>query len=723
MSHTPPITDEFATSIIMAVFAHERPMLRADTRLKLLPQSLWRPSRRWVSWLAAGVLNAAIVLSALQAAEAQAAPLKAAGNADADLRPIVIHGAFVFVPELWKKVTPSGQNPDPETDAEHAIDANACVSCLLGNNDGGPGLTPSPPPTASWPANQGLGTQDPGLAVGRDSVMVSSRNVIALYDKTGQLIGKKATAPFPNPFSVDDIFVNTVEGDINANLQLPSGLPPNVTAAGFGVSKASTNGTSYYDTRVAFDPYRNRYVIVALAINNNMVDLINGRNCAQYPAVTCGAVGVSAYPALKFARRDFVITAVSRTADPRDGFLVYWWNASIDQGQCFSEVGCPKTGYARAYTSADFPTIAITERDLTISIGSTSRDGSISTASLLDADTWVRCPSNSCGMERYAHLQSIPLQKLANGYGQISVDGSVGSCTRSAAGCPGGWQYGLPIDNHHNAWSTKVIRPATSAGTTVLKQALFASAAPFDSMNVKDVLCNCAHLDVWTLDTSAAVPALNVKGSPIRGFGTSDNIGWFVTNAMARNNQLVAGFTELLGSRTGVRVVLVNLQPGQLANATAIDRTLANGNVNEDGAGGVNYSWPSVGLNASGDVVAGYLRQAVGLPTELRYSVKRAKEVDFHPSARLHGGEVALPGQATGRDTVGAAIDPSNDGGFWFANLYADLTAPVLTHKQRLWVGKVLGRPPVAAMARQIAPSFSTGRSPLSIEDERVEPK
>ena len=619
-----------------------------------------------------------------------AVPLKAPGNTDADLRPLVIHGPFLFTPQMLASVTQSGQNPDPESDAEHPLANIVCSSCLL-SNDGIPG-TVSPSPTASWPANQGLKTGDPGLAVGLGDVMVSTRNAIALYDKKGNLIGKQPDDPFanpafPNPFIADDIFANTVEADINANLQLPAGLPQNIAPASFGVSRFTTNGTSYYDTRVAFDQYRKRYVIVALAINNNVVDLIQGRNCAQYPIFTCGPIGVSIFPALKFARRDFVVAAVSRTADPRDGFFVYWWNASIDQGKCLSEVGCQKTGYARAYTSADFPTIAISERDLTISIGSTSRDGSLSTSNNNDANEWVTCPSNSCGMERYDHLQSIPLQQLATGYGQVRRDGTVGSCVRSAIGCPGAWQFGVPVDGFHHAWSTKVIRPATSGGVTALKQAMFASAAPYNPVNGVDFICNCAHLDAWTLDTSAALPVLNVKSAPIRRFDTSDGIGWFVTNAMVRNGRLIAGFTELLGPVTGVRVVSVALLPEPLPNAVVIDRTLANGNFFQDGAGGVNYSWPSVGLNVNGDIVVGYLRNAPNLATELRYSVKLAADADFRASARLHAGELA--NQGTGKDTVGAAIDPSDDGGFWFANLYANL----LPAGQRLWVGKVLGSP------------------------------
>jgi hypothetical protein len=118
-----------------------------------------------------------------------------------------------------------------------------------------------------------------------------------------------------------------------------------------------------------------------------------------------------------------------------------------------------------------------------------------------------------------------------------------------------------------------------------------------------------------------------------------------------------------------------------------VDRTLRRGNVDQDQKSGViDYSWPSVGLNATGDLVVGYLRSSNTLPVEIRYSVKFAHDPDFRPSTRLRGGENFLK-TSGGLDTVGAAMDPI-DGGFWIANLYADDTGP---GNQRIWVGKVLG--------------------------------
>jgi hypothetical protein len=603
---------------------------------------------------------------------------------------------------------------DPETDVPAGQPHSLCPSCLFGHNDGTFTLPTSPPPTSSFAADRGLGNSDPGLAVGTTNVMVASRNVVAVYDRVGNLVGDKnpgAGPVFPNPFLVDDLFDNTsisnLHADIHSALQLPPGLPSDVTVAkGFGINKGAHSGSSYYDTRVAYDQYRKRFVIVTLAINNNMVDLILGR-CVfkdgkgnivfQYNDGECGAKGIANFPALKFARRDYVLVAVSRTEDVRDGFFLYWWDASIDQAMCLTEKGCPKHGYGRAYTSADFPTIAISESDLLISIGSTSRDGSKFTGNVFLAQQWIDCtPFAVCGEELYDHLQSIPAAGLASAFGLIDqTTGNLkGTCSGGAAagpGCFGAWHYGLPVDGKHRVYSTKVVRPAMSSGQTTSQFGYFASAMPFGG-SPADFKCHCAHFHVWTLDTGPATPSLNVKASEIKEYPGYNSIAYFITNAVVQSGQtLAAGFMEPLGQRLGVRVVEVALGSGPAADVVMVDRRLRNGNVHEDGVGGIDYSWPAVGLNATGDIVVGYMRSSKNLPLEMRYSVKFAHDKDFRPSFRLRGGEILFPFDGEpdedGHDTVGAALDPT-DGGFWFANVYAD-TNPIF---QRIWVGKVLGQ-------------------------------
>jgi hypothetical protein len=439
----------------------------------------------------------------------------------------------------------------------------------------------------SFPANQGIGTVDPGIAVGTNTVLVSSRNVIGVYDKAGNLLGPKpgsGSGSFPNPFLIDDLFNKNAQflNAINSagNLKLPPGLPANITIAnGFGISAKAPfgatggppSGTPYYDARVAYDQYRKRFFIVMAVINQNMVDLILGRQCGSYPMNACGALGIATTPALKYARRDYVLVAVSRTEDVRDGFLLYFWDGSIDEASCNSDATCPKQGYGRALTSADYPTIAISERDLLVSIGSSSRDGSLVVPG--NEQAWLDCtPRSSCGALLYDHLQSAPAQQLANGFGLVDTDGNVpagcagGTPVAVTNNCPGGWHYGLPVSVAHHVSSTKVVRPAMSNGPTTSQLGYFASYTPYLFSPV-DFQCGCSRFHVWTLDTAPATPSLNVKESDIRAvlraFGPNDddinNIFFFIRNAVVQSgNVIAAGFTERVGEgrdRVGVRAV------------------------------------------------------------------------------------------------------------------------------------------------------------------------
>jgi hypothetical protein len=667
---------------------------------------------------------------------------KADGNADADLRPLVINGPFVVQPADLANLKQQNPTVDPEADAPGAIPHAPCNNVVCNQqNDGAPNLPLSPLPTVSFAANTSIGTVDPGIAVGTNTVLVLSGkgtgNAIGVYDKAGNLLGPKpgsGSGSFPNPFRVDDLFNNNAQflNAINSagNLKLPPGLPANITVAnGFGISANAPfgatggppSGAPYYDARVAYDQYRKRFFIVMPVINQNMVDLLGRLPCKDcfiptcamppYPVGTpCGPSGIASTPALKYARRDYVLVAVSRTEDVRDGFLLYFWDGSIDEATCNSDATCPKQGYGRALTSADYPTIAISEQDLLVSIGSTSRDGSIAAG---NEQAWLECtPRSVCGMLLYDHLQSAPAQQLADGFGLVDTDGNVragcagGTPVAVTNNCPGGWHYGLPVSVEHHVSSTKVVRPAMSNGQTTSQFGYFASYTPY-LFSPDDSQCGCSRFHVWTLDTAPATPSLNVKGSDIRAvlrsFGDPkkkfnddpddiNNIFFFIRNAVVQSGDVIAaGFTERVGEGRnfgGVRTVQVALTPGQaLPNQVLVDRTLWRGNVYQDQKSGViDYSWPSVGLNATGDLVVGYLRSSNTLPVEIRYSVKFAQDPDFRPSTRLRGGEHFLK-TAGGLDTTGAAMDPI-DGGFWIANLYADDAGP---GNQRIWVGKVLG--------------------------------
>jgi len=162
---------------------------------------------------------------------------------------------------------------------------------------------------ATWTTPQ-LGWRDPQIASGHEVVVVSSNTIVGFYDKTGALLpalapdpNKRPPPPWTNPISVAALFAPLVTS-LAANHNLPAGVDP----ATFGFNQ-------FYDNRVIFDPYRNRFWIGALAINANTKN---------------EKLGLT--PAQRGARRTKFLLAVSVTEDPRYGWHLYWWDATKDDG-------------------------------------------------------------------------------------------------------------------------------------------------------------------------------------------------------------------------------------------------------------------------------------------------------------------------------------------------------------------------------------------------------
>jgi hypothetical protein len=155
-----------------------------------------------------------------------------------------------------------------------------------------------------------VGWRDPQIASGHEVVVVSSNTIVGFYDKTGALLpalapdpNKRPPPPWTNPISVAALFAPLVTS-LAANHNLPAGVDP----ATFGFNQ-------FYDNRVIFDPYRNRFWIGALAINANTKN---------------EKLGLT--PAQRGARRTKFLLAVSVTEDPRYGWHLYWWDATKDDG-------------------------------------------------------------------------------------------------------------------------------------------------------------------------------------------------------------------------------------------------------------------------------------------------------------------------------------------------------------------------------------------------------
>ena len=168
--------------------------------------------------------------------------------------------------------------------------------------------------------------------------MVTSYNNIEVYDKQGHKLGGKNGHAFANPFSTSSFYRPlwnpSSTNNINTALKLPASLKCNAhldytNAANAAATKFCLN--DYYDTRVVYDFYRQRFWIVSLARNTNARTNPDGSSITD--------------PNILRGRRSFVTAAVSRTEDPRDGFYETFWAAAVDEGACNTpaDVQCPGT--------------------------------------------------------------------------------------------------------------------------------------------------------------------------------------------------------------------------------------------------------------------------------------------------------------------------------------------------------------------------------------------
>jgi hypothetical protein len=138
---------------------------------------------------------------------------------------------------------------------------------------------------------------------------------VAVYDKSGKLLGSKSTeSTFANPFTMNSLF-NKVKANIDPQLNYPPSLPP-------GYRVAAGNGIRFYGhIRVMFDSYRKRFWIYAVAAKATPWDPTN-KDGSVHPDVG----QLIKYPALKLVRRNKASVAISKTENPTDGFYTYSWN-------------------------------------------------------------------------------------------------------------------------------------------------------------------------------------------------------------------------------------------------------------------------------------------------------------------------------------------------------------------------------------------------------------
>lgn len=605
-----------------------------------------------------------------------------------------LHGGYRFTKKMLLRKTRFPKVRQPHEDDDELITPVLALcgigaDCLASlRNAGRPiahaaGLPRTAgPPSPAWTVS-GSGN-DPQIAVGKSFVVVTAYNQVWTYTKAGTALtlndhGQSITNPIAATTLFGDLW-NTkapnytpVAQSINSYLNLPDGSkcdPKNpFPAPGFGLNDPSAFCLNdFYDMRVIYDDFRDRFWIIAIARNPKWKDL-------------------SGTPGNHIARRTKTLLAVSKTGDPRDGFYLYWFNSVIDDGACHSlsknASGDTKVcGPANTYQpgdAADYPSIGI------------SKDYFIQTIAGQHFNPFATPDFTKNGKsQKYAVIHVFQADKLANG-------GCNSPCSWAY------WNFDYPNSSTRVTGTLQAVveHGADPFGYTWLTQDDGNSRVYVWGFNHGEKAFNPPLHSGW-MNVSSINGALHDPGLPGGGTLQLTNLGSGMLKAVERNGLLTATFMECAatgsGCRTQARVVQVDpfvallvppiaaICPGCTIAANSEEWIPLNNSLDDAPGSFHEAGQPAGDVSQSGNVVVGYIRCCNATGPEARYAARLPGDASFRPDTKLKspsgGGANGYNG-----DTGGAAADPVDPDGVWLANLFG------ISGGMGLRVGKALGTP------------------------------
>jgi hypothetical protein len=493
----------------------------------------------------------------------------------------------------------------------------------------------TPEPVTRWDATTEGDNIDPQVAVSDTVVAVLNWDKLAFYDKAGVLL--PATPSFRNPTDTETIF-NPVAELLDKKLNLNPAIPDDDRKT---FKLANGNG-KVGDARVAFDPHRNRFIVVATAKNSR-------------------AVGD---PHLVISqRRTKFLLAVSITENPADGFMTWGGNGTPDDGACDSDsdaAPCPGTDFVPG-DAGDYPTIGISRAHYVIT-DHVEHEG-------------VFDDSNSSS--KTAYIVTVNAADAAAGHQDIH-----------------GHAFWFIDDPSTGDVATGVIGPAIQHDKVTPKERNLLMQVKYGTNLLS--LYSLSASDPPTLH-GASFTLADTVGDPIDAPQPSSltlnyDHGTHVVTADLRGATLVGTTTDC--------VHWFDMPAGDCADAIQVlklfvttdaaflldQAVFGERNRFDDPPDAVNwYANPGVAVNKHGDLVTTYNRTGKSLPPEVRYSAWFHDEDAPRPSAVLRQGTGTEKDQFRD-DTAGIAVDPFDDTAIWMSHTYA-----AGVEKQGLVVGKVFG--------------------------------
>jgi hypothetical protein len=470
-------------------------------------------------------------------------------------------------------------------------------------------LIQTPPPTILPnynPASANLSNYsgypaDAQIAVSNTHLVVTARAVIAFYDKSGGLIRPPiSTRSF---FSILDL------------------------EREFGIDY-------YYDTRIIFDSYRNRFWIGALTYNSAHSQDAD--------------------------RHDVFVIAVSKTDNPLDSWYLYWWDAVAHYRIANEPV------FQRG-DSADYPSLGIDSS----CIYQTNGVKNIIT-----------------DIYRYWRVIFFPANAMANG--SSNVNGWQFWDLANPDSSPAGVVQ--PVICH--GFSPRAYFVSKWGNNAILIWGLNNPLQSNQQLNRASVILSPFTFppNAPQKDSTQLIQMDNLNNDPLKAVYRKDMLylvmndarDWFRDNSPTDSIRLL-------------RVNVSNYPNISTSPASGfINRIFGANNPIEDlPKTHMYYGWPAVEVNKDGNMAIVYTRSGTTIYPEMRYSAYYSGEQDIRPSRLVKSGEASYTRNSNPQilawgDTAGISVDPSDDKTIWIAHQYASVnTANNINGNFEVWIARV----------------------------------
>jgi hypothetical protein len=524
----------------------------------------------------------------------------------------------------------------------------------------------------SWPAGSMNGAHppfltglDPQIAAGEHHVLVFGGGYLGLFDKTGAPVNFQNGSPY--------VDLSSFHAAAGATFSAAEAVQPNTVP-----TDESTPASPSYcafgpgDTRLLYDSYRSRYVVLS-AFNSGNMPLWRQKNG---PATW--------YPFL-------IVVAVSDTADPTGTWHSHKFNATP-----------APNGNFNPHHAADFPSHGVDSSCFFFTINVFDQSG------FKDDVFGVFQYGNVTVLDATAMAQNKPLKPAVfqekNAFSlwpPISIGDGLHGAHNSATLATTQGPTGPKVQLH---WSSAANNVAFFACWKDSSMKLFRLV--YDPNNISSI-SGFTKSDSIALSGGAGTPGAKAgQKSDIPG-KTAPQIGMAygaVLGTQFRGGKLYLTSGDTIKPPSGVKLAgritcisfhktaenvtqFNNDQSYAPDTKPVIDRVFGVASADDPPGNEFDYGFPAVGVNKDGVMGIVTIRSSANSFVEIRAGAYDPKDGDISSSIQLAAGTATLwdPNGRMG-DLFGASVDPADDTAVWVVG-HCPIKTP--DKQQSLWFGKL----------------------------------